>query len=126
MNPTPECATAAARRKRRRTDSSADGDLDTLVTSSGGILGHRCRTRLDPGVLSIERFRDANPAAQAEGKVNVIQFHPSPHVSMLLITNSDRRIRLFNVRPYSLFLTPLPHPTLISQLALTQKKKNVT
>ncbi len=109
MNPTPEWATAAARRKRRRTDSGADGDdgdvggldLDTLVTSSGGILGHRHRTRLDPGVLAIERLRDANQAAQAEGEVNAIQFHPSPQVSMLLIASSDRRIRLFNVRAYS-------------------------
>ncbi|KAI9460126.1 WD40 repeat-like protein [Lactarius psammicola] len=104
MNPTPEWATAAARRKRRRTDGSADGDddvggldLDTLVTSSGGILGHRRRTRLDPGVLAIERLRDANQAAQAEGEVNAIQFHPSPQVSMLLIASSDRRIRLFNI-----------------------------
>ena len=107
MNPTPEWATSAARRKRRRTDSGAGGDdvegldMDTLVTSSGGILDHRRRTRLDPGVLSIERLRDANQAAQAEGEINAIQFHPSPQVSMLLIASSDRRIRLFNVRAYS-------------------------
>ena len=118
MNPTPEWATASAWRKRRRSDSGASGDLDTLVTSSGGILGHRRRTRLDPGVLSIERLRDANQAGQAEGEINVVQFHPSPQVSMLLIASSDRRIRLFNVRPYY----ALPIPTLISQLALTQKK----
>lgn len=103
MNPTPEWATSTARRKRRRADSDAGGDdvrgvdLDTLVTSSGGILGHRRRTRLDPGVLSIERLRDANQAAQAEGEVNAIQFHPSPQVSMLLTASSDRRIRLFNI-----------------------------
>ncbi|KAH9005871.1 WD40 repeat-like protein [Lactarius hatsudake] len=101
MNPTPEWATPAARRKRRRTDDGDDDvaglDLDTLVTSSGGILGHRRRTRLDPGVLAIERLRDANQAAQAEGEVNAIQFHPSPQVSMLLIASSDRRIRLFNI-----------------------------
>ncbi|KAF8272408.1 WD40-repeat-containing domain protein, partial [Lactarius quietus] len=100
MNPTPEWATAAARRKRRRTDSGDDVgglDLDTLVTSSGGILGHERRTRLDPGVLAIERLRDANQAAQAEGEVNALQFHPSPQVSMLLVASSDRRIRLFNI-----------------------------
>ena len=107
MNPTPEWATTAARRKRRRTDSDAGGDdaedldLDTLVTSSSGISGHRRRTRLDPGVLAIERLRDANQAAQAEGEINALQFHPSPQVSMLLIASSDRRIRLFNVRAYS-------------------------
>ena len=117
MNPTPEWATSAARRKRRRTDSDAGGDdvegldMDTLVTSSGGILGHRRRTRLDPGVLSIERLRDANQAAQAEGEINAIQFHPSPQVSMLLIASSDRRIRLFNVRACSSTpSSPPPHP----------------
>jgi U3 small nucleolar RNA-associated protein 18 len=117
MNPTPEWATSTARRKRRRTDSGAGGDdvggldLDTLVTSSDGILGHRRRTRLDPGVLSIERLRDANQAAQAEGEVNAIQFHPSPQVSMLLIASSDRRIRLFNVRACSSTPSfPPPHP----------------
>ena len=132
MNPTPEWA-AAARRKRRRTevdagahaDADADVDvptlegLDALVTSSGGILGHKPRARLDPGVLSIERLRDANQAAQAEGEVTAAQFHPSPQLSMLLVASSDRRIRLFNVRVWlvlSLFLSrvlynehPFPH-----------------
>jgi len=110
MNPTPEWATAA-RRKRRRTEVDADDahadadvnaptldDLDSLVTSSGGILGRKRRTRLDPGVLAIERLRDANQAAQAEGEVTAAQFHPSPQLSMLLVASSDRRIRLFNVR----------------------------
>ncbi|KAI0271680.1 WD40 repeat-like protein [Gloeopeniophorella convolvens] len=101
MNPTPEWATAA-RKKRRRTDSdagvdAAGPDLNALVTSSGGILGQKQRTRLEPGVLSIERLRDANQAAQAEGEVTTLQFHPSPQVSMLLTAGSDRRIRLFNV-----------------------------
>lgn len=108
MNPTPEWATAA-RRKRRRKESDVDAgagvdadvltqDLDALLTSSGGILGRKPRTRLDPGVLAIERLRDANQAAPAEGEVTASQFHPSPQVSMLLVASSDRRIRLFNVR----------------------------
>ena len=126
MNPTPEWATAATRRKRRRTNSDAGGDdvggpdLDSLVTSSGGILGHRRRTRLDPGVLSIERLRDANQAAPAEGEVNAIQFHPSPQVSMLLIASSDRRIRLFNVRAA---LLPPPHPNFQTGTNAKPKKK---
>ena len=111
MNPTPEWATAA-RRKRRRKASDADADanadvqtpdLDALLTSSGGILGRKSQARLDPGVLSIERLRDANQAAQADGEVNTLQFHPSPQVSMLLVASSDRRIRLFNVRVFWLF-----------------------
>ena len=108
MNPTPEWA-IAARRKRRRKESDVDAganvnadvltqDLDALLTSSGGILGRKSRARLDPGVLAIERLRDANQAAPAEGEVTASQFHPSPQVSMLLVASSDRRIRLFNVR----------------------------
>ena len=116
MNPTPEWA-AVARRKRRRTEVDADAhadagvdvdvptldSLDALVTSSGGILGHKRRARLDPGVLSIERLRDANQAAQAEGEVTAAQFHPSPQLSMLLVASSDRRTRLFNVRVWLVF-----------------------
>jgi U3 small nucleolar RNA-associated protein 18 len=122
MNPTPEWATTA-RRKRRRTEGDADADadvdvstpgLDTLVTSSGGILDRKRRTRLDPGVLAIERLRDANQAAQAEGEVTALQFHPSPQVSMLLVASSDRRIRLFNVR--------LCSPPSSTQLTLTSKR----
>ena len=111
MNPTPEWATAS-RRKRRRTEGAdadvdadahananvATPDLDTLLTSSGGILGRKRRAYLEPGVLAIERLRDANHAAQAEGEVTATQFHPSPQLSMLLVASSDRRIRLFNVR----------------------------
>jgi U3 small nucleolar RNA-associated protein 18 len=114
MNPTPEWA-SAARRKRRRTEVDADADadvdvpptlddLDSLVTSSGGTLGRKRRARLDPGVLAIERLRDANQAAQAEGEVTAAQFHPSPQLSMLLVASSDRRLRLFNVRVRLLFL----------------------
>ena len=145
MNPTPEWATAAAaRRKRRRTevdvDAHADADvnvldgLDALVTSSGGILGHKRRARLEPGVLAIERLRDANQAAQAEGEVTAAQFHPSPQLSMLLVASSDRRIRLFNVRVWmvSLFLfrvlmtinNPFPRDFFVFawDLALTSEK----
>jgi U3 small nucleolar RNA-associated protein 18 len=117
MNPTPEWATAA-RRKRRRTEGDSDADagvvttpgLDTLVTSSGGILDRKIRTRLDPGVLAIERLRDANQAAQTEGEVTALQFHPSPQVSMLLVSGSDRRIRLFNVRVCSPLLRSKSNP----------------
>ena len=111
MNPTPEWATAARRKRRRKEGSDADAaadanaevstpDLDTLLASSGGILGRKSRALLNPGVLAIERLRDANQAAQAEGEVTTLQFHPSPQVSMLLVASSDRRIRLFNVRDF--------------------------
>ena len=111
MNPTPEWATAARRKRRRTERADADAhaeahdtvptpDLDTLLTSSGGILGRKRRAHLESGVLAIERLRDANQAAQAEGEVTATQFHPSSQVSMLLVASSDRRIRLFNVRDW--------------------------
>ncbi|KAI9509876.1 WD40 repeat-like protein [Russula earlei] len=105
MNPTPEWATSA-RRKRRRARSGVDADadgssvpgLDALLTSSGGILGPKRRARLDSGVLAIERLRDANQAAQAEGEVTASRFHPSSQLlPLLLVASADRRIRLFNV-----------------------------
>ena len=115
MNPTPQWATSSRRGKRRRrraesdTDAHADADekestvdLDALLASSGGILGQKRRAHLEPGVLAIERLRDANQAAQAEGEVTASQFHPSPQVSMLLVASTDRRIRLFNVRVWFL------------------------
>ena len=131
MNPTPEWAAAARRKRRRREGSDADADaaadanaevstpdLDILLASSGGILGRKSRARLDPGVLAIERLRDANQAAQAEGEVTTLQFHPSPQVSMLLVASSDRRIRLFNVRDFlSLFIS-----LQLSPLSLTHRK----
>ena len=122
MNPTPEWATAARRKRRRKEGSDADADaaadveastpdLDSLLTSSGGILGRKPQGRLDPGVLAIERLRDANQAAQAEGEVSTLQFHPSPQVPMLLVASSDRRIRLFNVRDFlSSFLLQTTRP----------------
>ena len=127
MNPTPDWATAS-RRKRRRKESDADADtdvlkqdIDALLTSSGGILGRKSRTRLDPGVLSIERLRDANQAAPAEGEVTASQFHPSPQVSMLLVASSDRRIRLFNVRVFRSSLTH--NQVLLSPLRPNAKEK---
>ena len=112
MNPTPEWATAA-RRKRRCTEVDADAEVDAptlddielAVTSYGGILGGKRQPRLDPGVLAIERLRDANQAAQAEGEVTAAQFHPSPQLSMLLVASSDRRIRPFNVRVSLVFFS---------------------
>ena len=89
--------------------SASTPDLDALLTSSGGILGRKRRAQLEPGVLSIERLRDANQGAQAEGEVTATQFHPSPQLSMLLVASSDRRIRLFNVRVLDSFLGPLSH-----------------
>jgi U3 small nucleolar RNA-associated protein 18 len=135
MNPTPEWATAARRKRRRKgsevDDADADDvnadvltqDLDALLTSSGGILGRKSRTRLDPGVLAIERLRDANQAAPAEGEITASKFHPSPQVSMLLVASSDRRIRLFNVRVFRSFArSQQKFP--ISPLALTLKKNS--
>lgn len=103
IHPTPEWAADARKKrsKRRREgqgDSEAEEGVEELVSSTRGILSSdRKEGRIEPGVLAIERLRDANQAAQAEGEIKSIQFHPSSSVSVLLAASADRRVRLFNV-----------------------------
>jgi len=114
LNPTPQWASDARKKrstvKRRRSaspsSSVSEEDLD-LLTSTGGILeGKQRRSKiLSPKTINIERLRDANLSARAEGELRTVQFHPSPQVPMLLTASADRRLRLFNVRIY------LPHPS---------------
>jgi len=110
LNPTPQWASNARKKrstvKRRRSvspsSSVSEEDLD-LLTSTGGILeGKQRRSKtLSPKTINIERLRDANLSARAEGELRTVQFHPSPQVPMLLTASADRRLRLFNVRIYS-------------------------
>lgn len=107
INPTPEWADNARKKlhpKRRRSSvSSASGDedlssLSDLLASTSGILGPRTKNQtLDPHVLAIERLRDANQTAVADGEVKALQFHPSPHIPVLMSASADRRVRFFNV-----------------------------
>ena len=109
LNPIPQWASNARKKrstvKRTRSasrSSSVSEDLD-LLTSTGGILeGKRRKSKtLSPKTINIERLRDANLSARAEGELRTVQFHPSPQVPMLLTASADRRLRLFNVRIYS-------------------------
>ena len=72
-------------------------------TSTGGILeGKRRKSKiLSPKTISIERLKDANLSARAEGELGAVQFHPSPQVPMLLAASADRRLRLSNMRIYT-------------------------
>ncbi len=81
-------------------------DLPDILASTGGILGRKPKS-LPQGTLSIERLRDANISAPAEGAIKTLRFHPSPNVSVLLTASEDRRIRLFNVCLLLLGLTPI-------------------
>ena len=109
LNPTPQWASDARKKrtiaKRRRSvspsSSVSEEDLDFL-TSTGGILeGKQKRSKtLSQKTINIERLRDANLSARAEGELRTVQFHPSPQVPMLLTASADRRLRLFNVRIY--------------------------
>lgn len=105
IQPVPEWASKAKSRvkaKRRRSsnaedDDSADG-LDNLLSTADGILKAKEKdTPLQKGVLTIERLRDANISAKAQGQLKALQFHPSAKVPLLFTASSDRRIRLFNV-----------------------------
>ncbi|KAH7906953.1 WD40-repeat-containing domain protein [Hygrophoropsis aurantiaca] len=110
INPTPEWATNARKkmRKRRRASGAAsasgtDGEDDAmdivpdLLSSTAGISGSRKTKTISQGTLSIERLRDANQSAPAEGEIKSLQFHPSPHVPVLLTASADRRLRLFHI-----------------------------
>ncbi|OSD05741.1 WD40 repeat-like protein [Trametes coccinea BRFM310] len=112
INPTPEWATnarkrlhtSAAKRRRSGTDSETDADeaevegvFDSLLSGTGSVLAGRRAKILPHGTLSIERLRDANLSAKAEGEIKVVQFHPSPQVPLLLTASSDRRLRLYTV-----------------------------
>lgn len=108
INPTPDWAKKArsqpSKTKRRRSSLSSEDDdeekteVSELLASTGGILGARRKT-LPQGILSIERLRDANISARAEGGIRAVQFHPSTQVPVLLTASEDRRLRLFNVCP---------------------------
>lgn len=107
INPTPEWASKARKKlhpKRRRSTSGSElGDevedvVPDLLTSTGGISGGKKSKTLTPGIISIDRLRDANQAAPAEGEIKSLQFHPSPQVPVLLTASTDRRLRLFHVR----------------------------
>lgn len=77
--------------------SETEGSITNLLSTSGGLLSSRQRRSLPQGQLSIERLRDANQSAKAEGEIRSVMFHPSPSVSVLLTASADRRLRLFNV-----------------------------
>lgn len=129
LNPTPQWASDARKKrsivKRRRSlsasSSVSEEDLD-LLTSTGGILeGKQRRSKaLPPKIINIERLRDANLSARAEGEVKTVQFHPSPQVPMLLTASTDRRLRLFNVRTCSPFLTSVEPNENLDRLTVTR------
>ena len=108
LNPTPKWASDARKKRptvKRRSvspSSSVSEDDPNLLTSTGGILeGKRRKSKiLSPETISIERLKDANLSARAEGELRAVQFHPSSQVPMLLAASADRRLRLFNVRIY--------------------------
>ncbi|KIJ21374.1 hypothetical protein PAXINDRAFT_104411 [Paxillus involutus ATCC 200175] len=107
INPTPDWASKARKKlhpKRRRASvsgSEPEGDVEDIIpdllASTGGISGGKRPKVLTQGIISIERLREANQAAPAEGEIKSIQFHPSPQLPILLTASADRRLRLFHI-----------------------------
>ncbi|KAG1746973.1 WD40-repeat-containing domain protein [Suillus lakei] len=105
INPTPDWASIARKKSERakRRRSSASGSeseedvVPELLASTAGILGTTKSRPILPSTLSIERLRDANQAAPADGEIKTVAFHPSPHIPILLTASADRRLRLFQV-----------------------------
>jgi U3 small nucleolar RNA-associated protein 18 len=106
INPTPDWASIARKKservKRRRPSASGSESgedvVPELLASTAGILGTTKSRPIPPSTLSIERLRDANQAAPADGEIKTVAFHPSPHIPVLLTASADRRLRLFHVR----------------------------
>ena len=107
INPAPEWASKARKKlhpKRRRSTFGSESDeevldvIPDLLASTGGISGGKRSKTLTPGVISVDRLRDANQTAPAEGEIKSLQFHPSPQIPVLLTASADRRLRLFHVR----------------------------
>ena len=113
VNPAPEWAANARRRlrtdPRERRHASTDSEEKEqeqeseapLLSETGSVLSRRHTRVIEHGTLSVERLRDANLSAPAEGEIKSVRFHPSPQVSILLAASSDRRLRLYNVRYHS-------------------------
>ena len=103
--------------KRMRSSVSSDGEeevdgparsglgLEYLLSGATSVLDTQRVQSLPQGIIAIERLRDANLSAKAEGEIKVVQFHPSPQVPVLLAGSSDRRLRIFNVG----IMTSLPY-----------------
>lgn len=103
IQPAPEWANQAkskAKAKRRRSSNNDEDDeiMDKLLSNANGIIEQNEKgPGIQKGILSIERLRDANLSAKAQGQVKALQFHPSAQVPLLFTASSDRRLRLFNV-----------------------------
>lgn len=105
INPAPDWASSArkkgerAKRRRSSASGSESGEdvVSELMTSTAGILRTTKSRPILPSTLSIERLRDANQAAPAEGEIKTVAFHPSPHIPILLTASADRRLRLFHI-----------------------------
>ncbi|TIA85200.1 hypothetical protein E3P99_04050 [Wallemia hederae] len=100
INPTPAWAAQAKdkrKRKQREQDSDADSDdsdADDLLNSTGiGALTNR-KTRLRAGELKVERLKDV--VQTDEVKIVCVQFHQIIN-NLLLVAQSDRRLKVYNV-----------------------------
>ncbi|KAF7982399.1 hypothetical protein HWV62_28497 [Athelia sp. TMB] len=99
IHPAPAWAGKSKKRRAAPTSSAtpSDDEGEDIFASTAGILGGAPRGRLAKETLAIERLRDANHAAPAEGAVKTVRFHPSPNVPLLMAASADRRVRLFTV-----------------------------
>ena len=99
IHPAPAWAGKSKKRRAAPTSSAtpSDDEGEEMFASTAGILGGAPRGRLAKETLAIERLRDANHAAPAEGAVKTVRFHPSPNVPLLMAASADRRVRLFTV-----------------------------
>ena len=115
INPAPEWAMKARKKvreenKRRRigvgeADADDDGGLDELLSRTDGVLSKDRGKILDKGMIGVERLRDVNQSAKAEGEIKALSFHPFPRVPVLMTASTDRRVRLFTVSDLTIYFS---------------------
>ncbi|TIC13128.1 WD40 repeat-like protein [Wallemia mellicola] len=92
INPTPSWATQAKNKRKQREDESEDED-DILNSTDLNTLTNR-KTRLKAGEIKVERLKDVVQSDQ----INIVnvEFHPIIN-NLLLVAQSDRRLKIYNV-----------------------------
>ncbi|TIA78868.1 hypothetical protein E3P77_03685 [Wallemia ichthyophaga] len=93
INPTPAWASQAKNKRKQREDDSDDDEDDILNSTGLNTLTNR-KTRLRAGEIKVERLKDVIQTDQI--KIVCVQFHPIIN-NLLLVAQSDRRLKIYNV-----------------------------
>ena len=92
INPTPAWA-SQLRSKRKQRESDSEDDDDILNSTGLSIITNR-KHRLKSGEIKVERLKDIEQSDQV--RIVNVEFHPIIN-NLMLVAQSDRRIKIYNV-----------------------------